>query len=81
VATDDALSFEVAASGEPTQLVFPYGYAAWRVDGVAQLVSPSGAVLAQEGDVVDGLMGSAADNGDFVLCFDPATKLVVTPGS
>jgi hypothetical protein len=35
--------------------------------------------MAREGDVVSGLMGEAADNGELILCFDPATTIRVTP--
>lgn len=75
----ESISFETADSGELVSLVFPSGFTAWLVAGRAELVSPSGAVIAREGDVVSGLMGGAADSNDFILCFDPATKLHVTP--
>ena len=77
----ESISFATADGGEPVPLVFPFGFTARLVAGRAELVSPSGAVLAREGEAVSGLMGSAADNGDFILCFDPATKLHVIPAS
>lgn len=77
----ESISFETADSGAPVPLVFPFGFTARLVAGRAELVSPSGAVIAREGEVVSGLMGGAANNGDFILCFDPATRLDVTPAS
>ncbi len=77
----ESISFETADSGEPVALVFPFGFTARLVADRAELVSPSGAVIARDGDVVSGFMGSSADNGEFILCFDPATTLLVTPAS
>lgn len=76
-----SLVFDLAESGQRIRLVFPYGFTARLVADRAELVSPAGVVVAREGDVVSGLMGASADNGEEILCFDPATRLQVTPSS
>jgi hypothetical protein len=81
LSSGETIAFVVAHTSERTSLVFPYGYTAWSAGGITELISPSGTVVAREGHVIEGLMGSAADNGDFVLCFDLATRLTVTPGT
>ncbi|MBA2756447.1 MAG: hypothetical protein H0U37_03280 [Chloroflexi bacterium] len=78
---DESIYFEAADSAEQVPVVFPFGLTARLVADRAELVSPAGAVIAREGDVVSGFMGSSADNGDFILCFDAAADLHVTPAS
>jgi hypothetical protein len=58
-------------------VVWPNGYSARLLDGRAELIAPDGSVLADDGDVISGLAGGAADNGDFHLCFDFASRPVV----
>lgn len=50
-------------------VVFPAGFTAWRVDGVAVIVAPEGIVVARENDVLSGLAGASANNGDLNVCF------------
>jgi len=57
------------APGVRVPVVFPPGFQAWAVGGIAVLVTPEGYVLAREGDVLVRLAGSAADNGDLNVCF------------
>ena len=61
--------FDGLDGGGRVPVVFPAGFQAWSVAGKAQLVTPEGYVLAREGDVLVGLSGSAADNGDLNVCF------------
>jgi hypothetical protein len=77
----DTLIFESPETGRRVPLVFPHGFTARLVADRAELVSPAGVVVAREGDIVDGLMGAAAESGDLVLCFDGATRLQVTSES
>lgn len=77
VREDESLVFDLAEDGSRLSVVFPYGFSGRLVDGRGELVWPGGAVLAREGDVLSGLMGEAASNGDFILCFDAATTVRV----
>jgi hypothetical protein len=63
------LVFKSAQDGQLVPVVFPSGFAGWLVDGRAALVAPEGIIVAREGDVLSGLAGSAADNGDLNVCF------------
>lgn len=65
----DEVAFEFVESGARAPILFPDGFAAWSVGGIAVLVSPEGYVLAREGDVLDGLGGAAGENGDLRVCF------------
>ncbi len=62
-------------------MIWPSGYSARVLEGRADLVSPDGSVLANEGDVISNLTGAAADDGGILLCFDFASKPVVEPSS
>ena len=61
------------------QVVWPSGYSARLMNGRAELIQPDGIrqVLARDGDAINDLAGGAADNGDFLICFDFASKPVV----
>ena len=71
--------FADETSGNRLQVIWPNGYSAWLMNGRAELVPPNGSVLAREGDVISNLSGSAADNGDILICFDFASKPLVEP--
>jgi hypothetical protein len=73
----ETLVFELAEDARPMPLVFPYGFTARLVAGRGELVTPAAIVIAREGNVVSGFMGEAAENGEFILCFDPASELRV----
>ena len=59
--------------------VWPNGYSARLLNGRAELVQPNGAVLARDGDLIKNLASGAADNGDFLICMDFASKPLVEP--
>lgn len=76
-----SLAFDLVDDGQRVPIVFPYGFAGRLVSGRAELVTPEGVVLAQEGGVLSGLGGSSADNGDFVVCFSSPDEYAGVLGS
>jgi hypothetical protein len=67
-ASDDDLIVIGVASGEPVPVVWPSGFAAWRIDGRAVLAGPYGNVIGREGDVLDDLGGGGGPDGLFHVC-------------
>lgn len=55
-------------SGQTIRVVWPSGYAAWRLDGRAELHARDGRLVGREGDVIEGLGGSSGDDGRFWIC-------------
>lgn len=56
------------AGGGPVKVVWPTGWAAWRLDGRAELVSRDGAIVGREGDVVSGFGGGVGTDDAFHVC-------------
>ena len=54
----DDLILTAVGTDDPVPVVWPSGWAAWRLDGKAELVSREGTVVAREGDVVDTFRGN-----------------------
>jgi len=74
-----SMVFADEASGSRVQVVWPNGYSARLLNGRAELIPPDGSVLARDGDVISSLTAGAADNGDYLVCLDGASKPVVEP--
>jgi hypothetical protein len=66
-AGDDLILVSVE-SGDPMRVVWPSGFAAWRVGGHAEVADPWGAVIGREGDVLDSLGGGLGAGDAFVIC-------------
>lgn len=57
----DRLVLAPEAGGDPLPVGFPHGWAAWRIGGVAELVSRDGVVVGREGEVLRHLNASTND--------------------
>ena len=64
----DNLEIFTVATGNRMTVVWPAGFAAWRVNGQAVLVESSGSVIAYEGQVLDWLGGGEDSGGRFHIC-------------
>jgi hypothetical protein len=68
VVGEDLLTISIG-TGEPVSVVWPSGWAAWRVDGRAELHGRDGALIAREGDVIADRFGGGIGTDDvFHVC-------------
>jgi hypothetical protein len=56
------------AGGDPIKVVWPTGWAAWRLGGRAELVSHGGTVVGREGEVVSNYGGGVGTDDAFHVC-------------
>ena len=66
--SNDELVLVSIESGNPVAVVWPSGFAAWRLDGRAQIADPWGSVLGIEGQVFKGLGGGTGLDDAFHIC-------------
>lgn len=58
-----------AATGEPARVVWPSGWAAWLINGRAELAARDGSIIAREGDVIADRFGGGVGLDDaFHVC-------------
>ena len=67
-AAGDDLILVSVESGDTLRVIWPSGFAAWRVGGRAVVADPWGAVVGREGDVLDSLGGGLGEDDAFVIC-------------
>ena len=64
----DELVVVFVESGERANVVWPSGFAAWRLGNRSILADPWGRVVGRDGDVLDSLGGGLGLGDDFNVC-------------
>jgi hypothetical protein len=65
---DDDLILVSPETNEPIKVVWPSGWAAWRLNGRAELVTRDGAIVGREGEIIDGFGGGTGLDDVFHVC-------------
>ena len=66
--TGDELTLVYVESGTEAKVVWPSGFAAWRVGGQSVVADPWGNVVGREGDELDWLGGGKGSDDAFHIC-------------
>jgi hypothetical protein len=64
----DDLVLVAPDTNEPIAVVWPSGWAAWRLDGRAELVTREGVVVGREGELSEGFGGGMGLDDAFHVC-------------
>lgn len=64
----DELILLSTLNGQPGSVVWPSGWAGWRLNGRAELVTRHGAIVGREGEIIDGLGGGTGLDDAFHVC-------------
>ena len=64
----DDLVLVAPDTNEPIKVVWPSGWAAWRLNGLAELVTREGAVVGREGEFSQGFGGGTGLDDAFHVC-------------
>lgn len=68
VTVGDELVLISSFDAKPVKVVWPSGWAAWRLDGRAELVDRDGAIVGREGETLEGLGGGVGVDDAFHVC-------------
>lgn len=64
----DDMIFISEGTGQRIEIVWPSGWAAWRLNGRAELVDRNGSLVGREGEVLSGFGGVGGEDNAFHVC-------------